>query len=351
MLSAISPLRGADEPPSPRPRRVAPIPDALWELLLLTRALRTVAARSSDQQLRIRQLADAVDERLAVVEALKTGNHLPSSLVLLRDAATLAARAVLEARGLPTTDCTLEEAFRKLDSVLQTDEHPPKPEALRRARELLGDPRNLVFDALSPADASLARSEVQATTEWLRGLVDARSAAEIRASRLCRWGALAGLALGILGGGIRCATPQNIALGKPVQASSRRPNCPSGSGDSGLPPSGLVDGSKGKSFDICTNYEVRPWVKIELEAVHRISKVMVYNRGDGGWGLNDLPVVLELSVDGVNFAEIGRRTTPYTASDPWTVSASGQRAAVVRLRVDSDGPRELVLNEIEVFAR
>jgi hypothetical protein len=83
-----------------------------------------------------------------------------------------------------------------------------------------------------------------------------------------------------------------------------------------------------------------------------LSKVIIYNRSDCCWGQNDLPAVLEVSEDGTTFTEVGRRVTPYSSADPWVVLLLGQRARIVRLRVDSNEPyRELVLNEIEVFAR
>jgi hypothetical protein len=48
--------------------------------------------------------------------------------------------------------------------------------------------------------------------------------------------------------------------------------------------------------------------------------------------------------------EVGPRTTPYSAQDPWTVPLGGKSGRIIRLRVDSNDQRELVLNEIEVYA-
>jgi hypothetical protein len=102
---------------------------------------------------------------------------------------------------------------------------------------------------------------------------------------------------------------------------------------------------------VCTNHELGPWVMVDLQKSQPIATVKVYNRGDCCWGNWDLPAVLELSDDGVHFSQVARRTTGYSSTDPWVVPVSGQAGRFVRLRVDAPEPRELVLNEIEVFTR
>jgi hypothetical protein len=133
--------------------------------------------------------------------------------------------------------------------------------------------------------------------------------------------------------------------------SSRRPNCPGGSGEAGAPASAAVDGSKSSSYEVCTNFESRPWLTVDLQGEHKLTKAVIYYRGDCCQGSFDLPAVLELSEDGTNFTEVGRRTTAYSAQDPWTVSLGGKKAKVVRLRVDTNEPKELVLNEVEIYGR
>jgi hypothetical protein len=95
---------------------------------------------------------------------------------------------------------------------------------------------------------------------------------------------------------------------------------------------------------------VRPCASLDLQKVRRISKVVVYNRADCCWGMHDLPAVLDLSEDGTNFHEVARRTTSYTSTDPWVIRLEHQSARFVRLRVDANEPRELVLTELEVYA-
>jgi len=328
------------------------IPQVFQEVFLLKRAQQAVEGRSSDQQTRIRELTAAVDARLAVVDSLTAGDQVPPALVLLRDAATLAIRAVLEVRGLPSDCDTAESAFRKLTPLIESGDLPPPPKEWTRVRDLFLDTRLLAFDELPAADALARRSEAEATVAWLRGLVDARSVAEIKMSRVLRLGVVALIVVaGLIWAFSRVGSAKNIALGKPVQLSSRRPNCPAGSGEAGLPPSGAVDGNKAGSYDICTNFEVRPWLTIDLQENRKLSKAVIYYRGDCCWGAFDLPAVLELSEDGANFTEVGRRTTAYSNQDPWTVPLDGKRAKIVRLRVDSGESKELVLTEVEIYAK
>jgi len=89
---------------------------------------------------------------------------------------------------------------------------------------------------------------------------------------------------------------------------------------------------------------------VDLQDTRRISKIVAYYRSDCCHGLYDLPAVVELSEDGTNFREVGRRTTAYSTADPWVIKLDRQPAKFVRLRVDSNEPRELVMTELEVFA-
>jgi hypothetical protein len=331
---------------------IAPVVDRLREAFLLQRAQRTVESRSADRQSKIRELADAVDVRLAVVDSLTAGDQIPAALVLLRDAAILAIRAVLESRGIDADEQTAEGAFRRLTPLVESGDLPAPPKEWTRVRDLLSDTRHLAFDELSGPDALARRTEAEALVAWLRILVEARTVSEIKASRVIRLGVVGLLVLGGLTWGVtRVSASKNLALGKPAQMSSRRPSCPPGAGEAGLPPSGAVDGNKAGAYDICTSYEVRPWLTIDLQSVHKLSKAVIYYRGDCCQGAYDLPAVLEVSEDGTTWTEVGRRTTAYSAQDPWTVPIDGKRAKIVRLRVDSNDSKELVLNEVEVYGR
>jgi hypothetical protein len=326
--------------------------EGLREYFLLERAEREVASRSENQRAKIRDFVTAGDARLAAAAALVGENHLPAALILYREGLVLIVRALLEARGKGSSEQSPEEAFRSLATLVESGELPAAPDGFADARALLTDSRPLAYDELPVAEAPSKRAHVEATAVWLRGLVDARVPRQIKLSRVLRLVTLAlAVLLGVGFGVSKLVAPKNLALGKPVQVSSQRPHCPHGTGAEGLPPSGLVDGTVGAAYDICTNGEVRPWVTLDLQRVRPIGKVVVFNRGDCCWGNYDLPVVLEVSDDGTNFREVARRTTAYSAVDPWVVTLDRQSARFVKLRVDSNEPRELVLNELEVYAR
>jgi F5/8 type C domain len=325
---------------------------AFREFVLVEGALRAVRARPPGQQETIRKLIAAADSRLSVVDSLPIGRHIPVALVLLRDAAALASQAVLEALGMAGDRPAAADSLARVAQLTQRGALPPAPAALDDVLRLFEDGHILTFDELSPEVAIARRSQALKAVTWLRKLIEPRSVSQLRYIRATRIGAIGLTILTVMACATQLLRSKNIALGKPVGVSSRRAECPSGSGPDGLSPSRLVDGSTSAGFDICTNAEVRPWVTIDLLAVHTLSKVIVYDRGDCCWGQHDLPSVLELSEDGSTFTEVGRRTTAYSLSDPWIVRLHGERGRIVRLRVDSDDSnRALVLNEIEVFGR
>jgi hypothetical protein len=331
------------------------IPHAFREVLLLEGAQKAAEKRSAEQQAKIRELTEAVGARTAAAESLSAFDQIPAALVLLRDATVLAIHALLVAHGSAPPEPTIEAAFRELGHLIDSGAVPAPPDGLVRARELLTNRHHLAFDELATTEAVDRRADVESTLRWLRNQVDPRS---VRQIQLSRWMRLAGVALAVAGGAAWLAfwgtgklfAAKNIALGATVQLSSRRPDCPAGSGPSGAPPSGLVDGSKSSSYDICTNSEVNPWAIVDLHRSERLAKIKIYGRGDCCWGTYDLPTLLEISQDGNSYVEIARRTTPYSASDPWVVDAGAQPARFIRLRSDSPAARELVLNEVEVFA-
>ncbi len=331
------------------------IPDAFREVLLLEQAQRSVEGRSAEQQAKIVELADAVDARAGAAESLSAWDQVPAALVLLRDATVLAVQGLLAARGIELPEPTVEAAFLELDRLIDSRAVSGPPEAMERARGILTNPHYLAFDELPKNDAIERRSDVEELLRWLRQQIDPRSVNQIKLSRMLRLG---GIGLAVVGaiawlvvwGASKAFSPKNIALGASAQLSSRRPDCPGGTGPQGAPASGLVDGSKSGAYDVCTNNEVNPWAVVELQHAARLAKIKVYNRGDCCWGNYDLPQLMEISMDGATYTELARRTTAYTASDPWVVDAGGQTARFVRIRSDSPSARELVLNEIEIFA-
>ena len=331
------------------------IPGPLREALLLERALQATEGRSAEQTAKLRELAAAIDTRLAAAESLAAGDQLAPALIILRDAAFLAARAVLIDRGGDASTAQPEENLKRVRELVDSGQLSGAPEGLPRAFELVSKPNSLAYDDLPTSEGMPRRLEVETTVNWLRSRFEPRTASQIKRSRVLRLAVVALAVVGVLVGLVvwganKVLSPKNLAYGKLVQLSSRRPHCGT-PGPEGLPPSGLVDGSKSGSYDICTNSEVNPWAIVDLGRPYSLTKAKVYNRDDCCWGQYDLPQVFEVSLDGQNYTEVARQTTSYTAAQPWTVNIDGRQARYVRLRVDSRDPRELVLTELEVFGR
>jgi hypothetical protein len=159
--------------------------------------------------------------------------------------------------------------------------------------------------------------------------------------------ALVVAALAITGAAWAMSAP-NVARGKPVRMSSQRPYF--GPRSAGVSPEGAVDGQLPSAFDVLTNTEASPWLVVDLLAPHRLSKVVVYNRDDCCWGIRDLPMVIEGSIDDVEYTELGRRRRPFTQTAPWVLRLGSATARYVRVRVDASAG-EIALSEVEVYGR
>jgi len=137
-------------------------------------------------------------------------------------------------------------------------------------------------------------------------------------------------------------TPQNIARGRPVQASSRHPGTPDASG--------LTDGIKG-TYGVHTlvGQPGTPWVTVDLGQPRDLRQIVVYNRGDSHFD-DGLPYVVLLSTDGKTFTELARRATHFgsggTLSPPWIIDCD-KRGQYVRI----EAQHYVVLSELEVFAK
>jgi hypothetical protein len=338
----------------------------LREFFLLETALTHARSRSVSTEGQLRTLVSAADRRRAAGSAQSDPAQAAAGLELMREAIVLAARAAEIAHAARTPHAVgngeevepeLPDAPLHAQGVRAAVEALPArlgdaPESLSRVVDLLSDPDPLAFDRLRSNNAQERLADSDEVFAWIRRAVDERSVRQLQVARGLRLGVVALAALGLLAmATARLFKPTNIALHRPAQMSSRRPHCPPDSGPTGLAPSGLVDGHKGGTYDVCTNSEVNPWVMIDLEKAEQLREVKVFNRGDCCWGSYDLPQVLELSSDGSNFEPVARQTTAYTESSPWVVPLDGRSARYVRVRVEAAIPRELVLSEIEVYRR
>jgi hypothetical protein len=122
------------------------------------------------------------------------------------------------------------------------------------------------------------------------------------------------LALGVVG--IRALlTRPDLAKGKPLWTSSRWPGCPGA-----LPCADLL---------FHTEEEQNPWVEIDLGSQQVIRRIEVSNRADC-CADREVPLIAEISRAGMQWTEVGRRTTDFLS---WTAKFPPATARYVRLRV------------------
>src|SRR5262249_14143168 len=117
---------------------------------------------------------------------------------------------------------------------------------------------------------------------------------------------------------------------------------------SNAPEGGLTDGSTSGAYGVHTAVEDNPWVRVDLGDVYRLKKIKVYNRGDG-WYDDGLPLTLELSENGVDFAVIDRRTASFSQWSPWVVAGEGKRARYIQ--VHGSRGKFVALSELEAFGK
>jgi hypothetical protein len=323
------------------------------EFFTLRHAESTVRAYTPAQRSLVAEHADAALHRLVagrrVAQAVSAAELLRESVARYLDAAAL-ARA---------SDADATAALAHFDRAAALPPLPPDPARpradptddarVRAALSALAASDPLYFDRLSPEDAERARWALDRAATMLRGAVESRSLPHLRGAR---WGRVAGALLVlayVAWTAVRIfVLPRNIALDKPVRASSvDRGGTPGGA--RAPDPKELVDGDLGTSYGVKTAVEDSPNVVIDLLDKYWIQTVAVHNRIDG-WAPDDcLPLVLEVSVDGTQWTEVARRTEHFEAKPGWIVNASGRGARYVRLRVDHRG--YLALSEVEVYGR
>jgi len=317
---------------------VTAIAHPIREFFTQGRAERTIRAYAPAQHARVRMHAEAAARR---ARAGRAATDPVAGAILLRAAVEQYLLALEAARTAEDGDATRDGPAAM--PPLPVDPARPRahPTDDERVRQALAARDALYFDDLSPEDVERARWALDRAASLLRGRAEARTLANVRATR---WGRFAAL-LVLVGYAVLLVVkvtvlPRDVALGKPVHASSRRPNTPDGHE--------LVDGDLGTSYGVHTNTEDNPFVVIDLQDSYWIDKVKVYNRVDG-WFDDCLPLVVELSTDGRSWEPIGHREEHFGADPPWVVDAGGRRATQVRLRKPGKG--YIALSEVEVFGK
>jgi hypothetical protein len=269
------------------------------------------------------------------------GESDPAALAVYREAALLYMAALLtvasdEPPAEPLQPEPIVSGFRKLETTF-----PPSRTA-NEVEEFFGlvlthDP--LVLDRLPAERVAERMLSIRALVAWLGELVEPRTLRAIHVQRAVRVSILGAVVATLLVWGIvRALEPENIALSKPVSASSVHPAAIS-------QPVGLVDGVTSGSYGVHTDREDSPWVQVDLLDVFQIDEIRIYNRGDG-WFDAGLPMSLQLSIDGKEFVEADKRTQSFGQDSPWTFRGEQRKARYVRVAA---APGTYVsLSELEV---
>lgn len=110
-------------------------------------------------------------------------------------------------------------------------------------------------------------------------------------------------------------------------------------------PAGLVNGFvEYGGYALHTKNDSPAWVRIDLQAIHRLGEIRLYSRGDGFLDERGAQVAVELSEDGRTYRRAGACDGLFSQLSPCVVDARRASARYVQVTHRS----LLVLSEIEV---
>jgi hypothetical protein len=321
---------------------------------LLTIGLRKMArlvelkSLPEDTPLRQRTLARdyfaAAQTRLDGARRLFERRNFLASLILYRAAAIQLAKCYLVTQT-PTSDPVALDGLEALDEQLVVDRLRaalPETLPLRSKLALLaateGAPAGIGLDRLHQAETRQRAEELDGLSRELAALAEPRSLRERRTVMTRRWAIVAAFTVvpALAFGASRMAAPANIALRKPVTASSTA---------FGMKPEGAVDGKRYGTYGFHSDISNDPWLTIDLGAPHDLRHIDVYGRHDCCFE-QSVPMIVEGSLDNTTFSPIAQRDAPLDHAEPWAISVRYVTARYVRVRTARQS--YLVLTEVEV---
>jgi F5/8 type C domain len=307
------------------------------EFFLLRTAERTARAYTSLQRDRVNAHHLAAEQRQRAAGRLVDP---VCAAILLREALV----GYLRAAAIVRTPAILEEPMAVEALAEQLSEVPSDPVAsdggkdTERVRLAIRSSSPLFFDRLERGELERTRWALDRAASALRRAGEVRSIAYVRGARFGRIAAVVAALAFVVFRIVDTTFWPDLAHGKPVMASSVLPGSPDGHD--------LVEGGIGTSFAIATNVQDAPWIQVDLLAVYKINTVKVYNRVDG-WFDDCLPLVLQTSVDGAVWDDVGRRDTTFIYNPPWIVRLDHKPARFIR--VHAIRKTYLALSAVSVF--
>jgi hypothetical protein len=131
--------------------------------------------------------------------------------------------------------------------------------------------------------------------------------------------------------------PTNVALGRPV--TSAAPGFETRADEA-------VNGVRFGEVGYHSVSDESPWLQVDLEAERIVHRIQIYGRGDCCFG-QSIPMVLEGSIDGSSYFELGLRDQPFRPFRPWVVAPTAASVRYVRVRTSRRA--YLVITELEVY--
>ena len=295
--------------------------------------------------------ARAARQLLAAAESFDNeAERQLGAIVLLRDAAVIAAQGVCQRRKLAEPDASIAATWEALGNLpaLQTVLQSLSTDTRERMERVVMLGVGVDYGEWTSAELAAFKQSMLVVTRWL--VIDLET--EVLAPRRLRlvrlWRLIgAGVVVALLAmWGVkkvrRLIVPKptndgtiNVALNKSVEMSSNwRTDV--------YPPARLTDGDTTK-IGCHSSSQPNPWALIDLGNVYNIHRVVVTNRTDGQMEFA-VPSIIEVSTDGSGFFEYARRDEVFTT---WT--AKGKRTEARYVRVGILRTSILHLNEVEVY--
>jgi hypothetical protein len=285
--------------------------------------------------------AEFVLARVALADAnqlAQASDSADSALLLYRAAVVLLASAHRARPAQHVRTPEGQEPSLRLPADQTAVAELPSEQRTLVQEALEANPPELHLAKLSDAQRQLVLKGMQGAARTLADSLEARAnqVKWIGRQRWLRTVLPAALALLLAAWAVKkIIEPTNLALHKSVKVSSNYAR-------DRFPPDQVVDGDRSNIgfHTACTGGQ---WLIIDLEEVETIRGVGVFNRPDCCQE-RSVPLKLEASTDGEQFATLDRRTAQF---DEWNVELPPTQARFVRLTNES--PHCFHLAEVEVY--
>lgn len=293
--------------------------------------------RTWDEHHRLYVLAEAARRKFEAARVLFDARMPHAALLLYQKAATDMAA------GLGPSEDQKPESTNAVPSP----QLRPRLEAggaraqLAEVGARVAEMDDATIDALPQPEAQALCEQMDALGACLLDRVRPRLPAEISRRRVGRWAALGASAF-VLPFLVYSWVhfPRNVSQKKPVVVSSQ---------EGPTIPSSVVDGDNMLHYPAFrTKKENGPWLTVDLLRPYVITDIHIYGPHRCCFA-ESVPLVVEVSLDGVNYEVVGRRTEPLVPVEAWRVLSIKSTARHIRIR--SEGKRILHLTEVSVFGR